>query len=395
MIRFLTAGESHGEALIGIVEGMPAGVPITAADINEHLARRWLGFGRGGRAKFERDRVHIYSGIRFSATMGNPIALRLDNEAYTRDRSGWPEVMAVEGDGEGIDKVTLPRPGHADLVGVQKYGFDDIRPVIDRSSARETAMRVACCSVARQFLRVLGIEVGSHVVRLGQVGYDQPEDWTDRVQALLDEGGAAALYRTADVSDTRMLDADMTARCIEHIKATKKEGDTLGGIYEVVVTGVPPGLGSYVHWEHRLDGQLAQAILSIQAQKAVEVGDGIAAAYRPGSQIHDPITQDSAGTFRRTSNHAGGIEGGISNGMPIVVRGYMKPIPTLIKPLGTVDIASGTAQPTRYERSDVTSVPAASTVAEGTVALVIANAVLRKYGSDSLAEIKASFPKVF
>ena len=395
MIRFLTAGESHGEALIGIVEGMPAGVPITAADINEHLARRWLGFGRGGRAKFERDRVHIYSGIRFSATMGNPIALRLDNEAYTRDRSGWPEVMAVEGDGEGIDKVTLPRPGHADLVGVQKYGFDDIRPVIDRSSARETAMRVACCSVARQFLRVLGIEVGSHVVRLGQVGYDQPEDWTDRVQALLDEGGAAALYRTADVSDTRMLDADMTARCIEHIKATKKEGDTLGGIYEVVVTGVPPGLGSYVHWEHRLDGQLAQAILSIQAQKAVEVGDGIAAAYRPGSQIHDPITQDSAGTFRRTSNHAGGIEGGISNGMPIVVRGYMKPIPTLIKPLGTVDIASGTAQPTRYERSDVTSVPAASTVAEGTVALVIANAVLRKYGSDSLAELKASFPKVF
>ena len=392
MIRYLTAGESHGEALIGIVEGIPAGVPLTAAEINHHLARRWLGFGRGGRAKFERDKVHIYSGVRFSKTMAGPIALRLDNDAYTRDRSGWPEVMAVEGEGEGIEKVTLPRPGHADLVGVQKYRFDDIRNVIDRSSARETAIRVACCSVARQLLKQFGIEVGSHVVRLGEVGYADAGQWRDRVEALLADG-AEAINRAADQSAVRMLDAELTARCIEHIKATKEAGDSLGGVYEVVVTGVPPGLGSYVHWDRRLDGQLAQAILSIQAQKAVEVGDGVAAAARPGSQVHDPIVHDKDGTFRRRTNHAGGVEGGTSNGMPIIVRGYMKPIPTLIKPLDTADIATGEAQPTRYERSDVTSVPAASTVAEATVAFVIANAFLEKYGGDSLAEIQGRYER--
>jgi chorismate synthase len=338
MIRYLTAGESHGEALVGIVEGMPAGVPLTAADLDEHLARRWLGYGRGGRAKIEQDRVHLYSGVRFSRTLGSPIALRLDNAAYRKDRAGWPEKMAVEGTGEGIEKVTLPRPGHADLVGVQKYGFDDIRPVIDRASARETAMRVACCSIARQLLRGFGIEVGSHVVRIGEVGYDAPEDWADRVQS-------------------------------------------------VVVTGVPPGLGSYVHWDRKLDGQLAQAVLSIQAQKAVEIGDGFAGGRRPGSAFHDPITKEG-GQFRRASNHAGGIEGGVSNGMPIVVRGTMKPIPTLIQPLMSVDLATGEPQPTRYERSDVTSVPAASTVAEATVALVIANALLERFGGDTFEAIR-------
>ncbi len=387
MIRYLTAGESHGEALIGIVEGMPAGVPLVASDIDEHLARRWLGFGRGGRAKIERDRVHIYSGVRFSCTLGSPIALRLDNAAYEKDRAGWPETMAVEGSGKGIEKVTLPRPGHADLVGVQKYGFDDIRPVIDRASARETAMRVACCSIARQLLRRLGIEVGSHVVRIGEVGHAAPEDWQDRVAALLDRGGARALYEAADASEVRMLDDELGAACIEHIKATKQAGDSLGGVYEVVVTGVPPGLGSYVHWDRKLDGQLAQAILSIQAQKAVEIGDGFEGGSRPGSAFHDPITKED-GQFRRTSNHAGGIEGGVSNGMPIIVRGTMKPIPTLIKPLPSVDLATGEAQPTRYERSDVTSVPAASTVAEATVALVIANALLEKFGGDSFEEIR-------
>lgn len=386
MIRYLTAGESHGEALVGIVEGVPAGVPLTADDLNEHLARRWQGYGRGGRAKFERDQVHIYSGVRFSATLGSPIALRLDNEAYTRDRSGWPEVMAVGGSGEGIERVTLPRPGHADLVGVQKYGFDDIRPVIDRASARETAMRVACCSIARQLLKQVGIEIGSHVVRVGKVGYERAEEWRERVDALV-TGGAEALYRAADGSEVRMLDEELTARCIEHIKETKQEGDSLGGVYEVVVTGVPPGLGSYVQWDRRLDGLLAQAILSIQAQKAVEIGDGVEAASLPGSQVHDPIVGGD-GRYGRQSNHAGGVEGGMSNGMPIIVRGYMKPIPTLIKPLGTVDIASGAAQPTRYERSDVTSVPAASTVAEATVALAIANALLEKFGGDSLDELR-------
>ncbi len=390
MIRYLTAGESHGEALIGIVEGMPAGVPLTAADLNEHLARRWQGYGRGGRAKIEQDLVHIYSGVRFSHTMGSPIALSLTNAAYQKDRSGWPEVMAIEGTGEGIEPITLPRPGHADLVGIQKYRFNDIRPVIDRSSARETAMRVACCSVARQFLKQFGIEIGSHVIRIGAVGYDSPEEWQERVEPLLAQG-AEALYRAADANEVRMLDPKLSERCIEHIKETKQSGDSLGGIYEVVVTGVPPGLGSYVQWDRRLDGQLAQAILSIQAQKAVEIGDGVLGASRPGSQVHDPIVRESDGRYGRRSNHAGGIEGGMTNGMPIIVRGYMKPIPTLIKPLDTVDIATGEAQPTRYERSDVTSVPAASTVAEATVALVIANAFLEKYGGDSLSEVREHY----
>lgn len=375
---------------MGIVEGMPAGVPLTGADLNEHLARRWQGFGRGGRAKIEQDLVHIYSGIRFSKTMGSPIAFSLTNAAYQKDRSGWPEVMAIEGTGEGIEPVTLPRPGHADLVGVQKYRFDDIRPVIDRSSARETAMRVACCSVARQFLKQFGIEIGSHVLRIGAVGYEAPEEWQNRVDPLI-AGGAETLYRAADENEVRMLDPDLSQRCIEHIKETKQAGDSLGGIYEVVVTGVPPGLGSYVQWDRRLDGLLAQAILSIQAQKAVEIGDGVLGAWRPGSQVHDPIAQESDGRYNRRSNHAGGIEGGMTNGMPVIVRGYMKPIPTLIKPLDTVDIATGEAQPTRYERSDVTSVPAASTVAEAVVAHVIANAFLEKFGGDSLAEVREHF----
>lgn len=389
MLRYLTAGESHGEALIGIIEGMPAGVPLTEDDINVHLARRWLGFGRGGRSKFERDRVHIYSGIRFSRTMAGPIALRLDNAAYTRDRSGWPDIMSVAGSGEGVEKVTLPRPGHADLVGVQKYGFDDIRPVIDRSSARETAMRVACCSVARQLLKQFGIEIGSHVVRVGNVGYDSAQEWRERVDTLA-EAGAEAVSYAADASDVRMLDADLTQQCIQQIIDTKQAGDSLGGVYEVIVTGVPAGLGSYVHWDRRLNGQLAQAILSIQAQKAVEIGDGVEAAHTPGSEFHDTIYHDGT-TYRRRTNRAGGIEGGISNGMPILVRGYMKPIPTLIKPLETVDLKSGQSQPTRYERSDVTSVPAASTVAEATVAFAVANAFLDKFGGDSLAEIRRRY----
>ncbi len=387
MIRYLTAGESHGEALIGIVEGVPAGLELRASDVDEHLARRWLGYGRGGRSKLESDRVHIYSGIRFSRTIGSPIALRLDNAAYHRDRSGWPEVMALDGDGEGVDPVTLPRPGHADLAGTQKYGFDDIRPVIDRASARETAIRVACCTIARLFLKAFGIEVGSHVIRIGSVGYETTGEWSERVVELA-AGGAENICRSADESVVRILDAGLTEECIAHIDEMKAEGDSLGGAYEVVVTGVPPGLGSYVHWDRKLDGMLAQAILSIQGQKAVEIGDGIAAARSPGSSVHDPIAKERS-EYRRTQNRAGGIEGGMSNGMPIIVRGYMKPIPTLIKPLQTVDIATGETCPTRYERSDVTSVPAASTVAEATVAHAIANALLEKFGGDSIDEIRA------
>ncbi len=389
MLRYLTAGESHGEALIGIVEGMPAGVPLKADDLNVHLARRWLGFGRGGRSKFERDRVYIYSGIRFSKTIAAPIALRLDNAAYRKDRSGWPEVMAIEGSGDGIQPITLPRPGHADLVGVEKYRLDDIRPVIDRSSARETAMRVACCSVARHLLKQFGIEIGSHVIAIGETGYSGPSAWRPFADSLATRG-AEAVSRVADANEVRMLDATLSSRCIEHIKATKKAGDSLGGTYEVIVTGVPPGLGSYVHWERRLGGMLGQAIMSIHAQKAVEIGDGAPTSSTPGSGYHDPIYLDGD-TYKRRSNHAGGIEGGISNGMPIILRGFMKPLPTLIKPLGTVDIVSGEPQRSRYERSDVTSVPAASTVAEATVAFVIANAFLEKYGGDSLAEIKEHY----
>lgn len=387
MIRYLTAGESHGEALIGIVEGVPADLSITEDYINNQLSRRWLGFGRGGRAKIEADQVHIYSGVRFSKTMGSPIAFRLDNAAYQSDKAGWPQVMSVEGDGEGIEKVTLPRPGHADLAGAQKFGFDDIRPVIDRASARETAMRVACCTVARRFLAHFGIQVGSHVIRIGDIGR-QDESGANVEQLLAD--GAEALSASADQSEVRMLAARDTQRCVDHIKAVKKEGDSLGGAYEVVVTGVPAGLGSYVQWDRRLDGLLAQAIMSIQGQKAVELGQGFDAAATRGSHVHDEITSLSTRLGRRT-NRAGGIEGGVSNGMPIVLRGYMKPIPTLINPLMSVDIESGEGQKTRYERSDVTSVPAASTVAEAVVAMVIANAFLEKYGGDSIGEIEERF----
>ncbi len=392
MLRYLTAGESHGEAIVGVLEGVPAQLPLAPDDINEHLARRWLGYGRGGRSKIENDKVHIYSGIRFSETLGSPISFRIDNGAYEKDKAGWPEKMAIEGEPpEDLEKVTMPRPGHADLAGMQKYELDDMRPAIDRSSARETAMRVACCSVARRLLNEFGIEVGSHVVSIGDVGFDEPEEWADRRNALLEEGGgASALYEAADESATRMLDDHMTERCVDHIDQTKKERDSLGGVYEVVVTGVPPGLGSYVHWDRRLDGQLVQAICSIQAQKAAEVGDGFFNAKRRGSQVHDPIEtrDDGERAYPRRTNHAGGTEGGTSTGMPLIVRGYMKPIPTLIKPLDSVDTATGEPQPTRYERSDITSVPAASTVAEATVAYTVANAFLRKYGGDSVPEIR-------
>ena len=396
MIRFLTAGESHGAALVGIVEGMPAGVPLTAADVDAHLARRWLGAGRGGRAKVEADRVEILAGVRFGRTMGSPVALRLANAAHLRDRAGWPETMAIEGTGEGVAPVTLPRPGHADLAGAQKYGFDrpprgpDLRPVIERASARETAMRVACCSVARQLLRHLGVEVGSHVLRIGAVGYDGGA-WLDARDRLLAEGGARALYEAADASPVRMLDAALSAQAVEHIEATRKAGDSLGGVYEVVATGVPAGLGSYAHWDRRLDGRLAQAVLSIPAQKAVEVGEGFASGALPGSRVHDEVVADEAGRLTRATNRAGGVEGGVSNGMPVVVRGTMKPIPTLIAPLMSVDLATGAPQPTRYERSDVTSVPAASTVAEAMVAWVLAEAVLERYGGDTFEQVRERF----
>ena len=389
MLRYLTAGESHGEALIGIVEGMPAGVPITADDLNVHLARRWLGFGRGGRSKIERDRVHIYSGVRYARTIAAPIALRLDNAAYAKDRTRWPDIMAVEKSGDCVQPITLPRPGHADLVGVQKYRFDDIRSVSDRASARETAMRVACCTVARVLLKQVGIEIGSHVIGIGRVRYSSSAAFRSLADNLA-ANGAEAVNQAADASEVRMLDAVLSGRCINHIKEAKRAGDSLGGTYEVIATGVPAGLGSYVHWDRRLGGILGQAIMSIHAQKAVEIGDCDTPSGTPGSKYHDPICKDGD-TYKRQSNHAGGIEGGISNGMPIILRGHMKPIPTLTKPLRTVDIVTGKEQNSRYERSDFTSVPAASTVAEATVAFALANAFLEKFGGDSLAEISERY----
>ena len=287
MIRYLTAGESHGPALVGIVEGMPAGVPLLPAHIDAHLARRWKGAGRGGRAVFEVDTVQILGGVRFGHTTGAPVALLIPNAAYESDRAGWPETMAVEGTGEGVARVTLPRPGHADLAGAQKYGFDrpphgpDIRPVIERSSARETAMRVACCSVARQMLAALGIHVGSHVLRIGSVGVAHASEAAEARDALLARG-AHALSEAADASPVRMLDAAPREAAVAHVDETKKAGDTLGGVYEVVATGVPVGLGSYAQADRRLDGRLAGAILSIQAQKAVEVGDGQDGGTHPG-----------------------------------------------------------------------------------------------------------------
>ncbi len=392
MIRFLTAGESHGPALVGIVEGMPAGVPVAPAEIDRQLARRWLGVGRGGRRKVENDTVRILSGVRFGLTTGAPIALLIENAAHEADRAGWPETLAVEGTGDGIEPVTLPRPGHADLAGAIKYGFDrpprgpDVRPVIERASARETAMRVACCTVARSMLEALGIGVASHVVRLGEVG---SVAWASERDGLLSGAGApparaGAVNDLADASPVRMLDAELSVSAVAHIEATRAAGDTLGGVYEVIAVGAPAGLGSYAHWDRRLDGLLGQAILSIPGQKAVEVGDGVAAAALPGSVVHDEIVAGGA----RASNRAGGIEGGVTNGMPLIVRGYMKPIPTLIKPLGSVDLATGETGPTRYERSDVTSVPAASIVAEAMVAWVLAGAVLERYGGDTFESIR-------
>ncbi|MDR9418504.1 chorismate synthase [Gracilimonas sp.] len=389
MIRYLTAGESHGPALTGIVEGVPAGLPITEEDIATHLVRRQKGYGRGGRMAFEKDFATISSGLRFGKTMGGPIAMTMPNRAFEKDDAGWPTVMNKKEEAEGIEKITLPRPGHADLVGVQKYNFDDIRPVIERSSARETAMRVACCSIARQFLKHFGIEIGGHVMRIGSIGY---ESW-DEVREIADplaEHGAETIYKAADKSDVRCLDEDLSAQMREEIKVRRKEGSSLGGIYEIVITGLPAGLGSYVHWDRKLDGQLAQVIMGTQAMKGVEIGLGFESGHRHGQQVHDEITHDG-NTFKRKTNRMGGIEGGMSTGMPIIIRGVMKPIPTMLNPLGTVDMETKEPKETRYERSDVCALPRAIVVAESVVAPVLANAFLEKFGGDSISEIEENF----
>lgn len=381
MIRYYTAGESHGQALVGIVEGVPAGLSLSSEYINHQLWRRQQGYGRGGRMRIETDKVEILSGVRFGKTLGSPIALMIRN----KDWQNWTEKMAVEGSGKGIEKITLPRPGHADYVGSVKYGFDDIRNVIDRASARETAMRVACCAISKKFLEEFGIYIGSHVLSIGATALTNRAGVDKLIKKFSNE--ISKLSDIADNSEVRILDKHVEQKAIAAIKGCKKKGDTLGGIFEVLVSGVPIGLGSYVHYDRKLDGQLAQAVMSIHAVKGVEIGEGFENARRFGSEVHDEIVT-KGGKAVRPTNRAGGLEGGVTNGNLLVIRGAMKPISTLANPLRTVDIKSKQTVKSRYERSDVCAVPACSVIGEAVVAPVIANALLEKFGGDSIAETK-------
>ncbi len=383
MIRYFTAGESHGKALVSVVEGIPSGVPISSEYINHQLRRRQQGFGRGARMKIESDRAEILSGIRFGKTLGTPVSMVIHNQ----DSVKWSEIMAVEGSGKGIDKVTIPRPGHADYAGTLKYAYDDIRNAIERSSARETAARVACCTVVRKFLEDFGIFIGSHVLSIGSVSVKNRET-VDRIIAKGIKASCAAYKVTeiADKSEVRMLEPDVSAAAIEQIKKARKLGDTLGGVVEIIITGLPVGLGSYVQSDRRLDGQLAQALMSIQAVKGVEIGDAFRNAHQFGSQVHDAF-RIVGGKVSRKTNNAGGLEGGMTNGEMLILHAAMKPISTLANPLKSIDLRNRKPVNARYERSDVCAVPACSVVGEAVVAPVIANAFLEKFGGDSVGEI--------
>ncbi|MCS4592122.1 chorismate synthase [Brevibacterium sediminis] len=381
MLRWLTAGESHGEALTGIIEGLPAHVPITRDDIRASLARRRLGYGRGARMKFEADEVRLLGGVRHGQTLGSPVAIEVGNTEWPK----WESVMSPDpvdaSELEGLARnapLTRPRPGHADIVGMQKYGFDEARPVLERASARETAMRVALGTVAAKFLGELGITLVSHTVAIGGA-----EHAADALPAL----PTAADVEALDADPVRCFDADLSAAMVTEIDAAKKAGDTLGGVVEVLAYDLPPGLGSHVHWDRRLDSRLAGALMGIQAIKGVEVGDGFLTTKRPGSQAHDELQVGPDG-FRRTSNRAGGTEGGMSTGGPLRVRAGMKPIATVPRALATVDVETGEAAKANHQRSDVCAVPASGVVAEAMVALVLAEAVVEKFGGDSVAETK-------
>ncbi len=379
MLRWLTAGESHGRALVAICEGMPAGVEVTTADVAAALARRRAGYGRGARMKFEQDEVEITAGVRHGRTLGGPVAITVANSEWLK----WEAVMSPDpvpaAELAGLarnDPLTRPRPGHADLAGMQKYGHDDARPVLERASARETAARVAIGEVARRFLtQALGVEVLSHVVALGGISVE--------ARTLPRPGDE----ETVDADPVRCLDAAASAAMVAEIDAARKDGDTLGGVIEVVVHGLPPGLGSHVHGDRRLDARLAGAMMSIHAIKGVEIGDGFASAARRGSQAHDEIEPGPSGV-RRLTNRAGGIEGGMSTGNPIRVRAAMKPISTVPRALSTVDVRTGELAKAINQRSDVTAVPAAGVVAEAMAALVIADAALEKFGGDSVTETR-------
>lgn len=378
MLRWLTAGESHGPELIAVLEGLPAGVPILREEIQADLQRRRLGFGRGARMKFEQDELNISGGVRHGFSMGGPIALRIGNSEWPK----WTEVMSpdpvdpsVLNSGRGA-ALTRPRPGHADLVGMQKYGFDEARPVLERASARETAARVALGAVARAFLKELGITLVSHTVAIGEVSVPAGS-------SLPRSSDVAAL----DVDELRCFDATTSKQMYDAVDAAHKAGETIGGIVEVLAYGLPPGLGSHVHWDRRLDAQLAGALMGIQAIKGVEVGDGFETTRRLGSVAHDELTMTSDG-IARDSGRAGGIEGGMSTGTVLRVRAGMKPIATVPHALKTIDTSTGEQAAAHHQRSDVCAVPAAGVVAEAMVALVLANSVVEKFGGDSVSETK-------
>ena len=380
MFRFLTAGESHGPGLVAIVEGVPAGLTVSLDAIDADLRRRQGGYGRGGRMKIERDAVVILSGVRHGKTLGAPITLQIEN----RDWANWRDRMAVTAVDAPQEAVTRVRPGHADLTGALKFGHDDVRNVIERASSRETAARVAAGSLCRQFLAAFGVDIRSHVLSVGGVGYPQ---------GAAPEGGAAGdeFWAAVESSEMRCADAEVTRAMIERILDGKRRGDTCGGVFEVVARGVPIGLGGYSQWDRRLSGRLAQALMSIPSAKGVEIGGGFALAGWDGSAVQDVARYDETRGWRHESNHAGGIEGGVSNGEPITARVAVKPIPTLAHPLPSVDVRSGeNIDETRYERSDVCVVPAAGVVGEAMMALTLTDAWLEKFGGDSMGETTAN-----
>jgi chorismate synthase len=380
MLRFYTAGESHGQALLAFLSGLPASLPVDLAFVNHELHRRQLGYGRGGRQKIEKDRAEIFAGVRHGQTIGAPIALRIEN----RDWANWEKVLPVEAPSnpeQDRKKLTAPRPGHADLAGSQKFNFHDARYILERASARETAARVAAGALAKLLLRALGTEIASHVLQVGHVKLERAVVW-DEITAV-----------SGDLeSPLRCVDAAVQEKMKAEVDAALKAGDTVGGVFEVVAHNVPVGLGSHAQWDEKLDGKLAQALLSIQAVKGMEIGAGIAAAGSYGSEVQDEISYDKAAKkFRRSSNRAGGLEGGITNGQDVVVRGYLKPISTLRKALGTADMVTKEPVQAAYERSDWCVVPAAGVAAEAMVALVLADAFLQKFVGDSLSEMQRNF----
>ena len=382
-LRFTTAGESHGQALVSILEGMPAGLPLVADDVNTELARRQQGYGRGRRMQIEKDTVEFLSGVRAGETLGSPIAMVIQN----RDWKNWQEIMDPAPNAPDAQPrkraVTRVRPGHADLTGILKYDRDDARDILERASARETTARVAAAAICKRFLSEFEVRIGSHLVSLGGIDAARPADMPEDVNAA------------ADASPLRTLDHDAEERMVTYIDEIKRAGNTLGGVCEVVVDGLPVGLGSHVSWDRKLDGRIGAAIMSIPAVKGVEIGMGFQTSRVTGADVHDEIEMSPgrvlAGNVRRKTNRAGGLEGGMTTGEPLVVRVAMKPISTLMRPLGTVDVATGEAAAAVAERSDVTAVPAMGVIAEGMLALVLADAFLEKFGGDSLGETHRNY----